>query len=148
MTFSDLGPIIGVLGFLLALSGFIRTEQVRRLAITADVWKKLEDAEKRLSIMELRLNPLFSVMDSRLAAMFHQPCAEAWYTDQLIERYGLDPERLTDDEIQALISHVDKWYERTKDSRQDRERFEALAASVFSAFLQARLAIRHLNGDS
>jgi hypothetical protein len=113
MTFSELGPIIGVLGFLLAVSGFIRTEQVRRLAAASDVGKKLEETEKRLSILEIQLAPLFTVMNNRVASMFHQDSPstpDAMRLDRLIERFQSDSHplrpRLSDRDIDEMITLI------------------------------------------
>jgi len=117
MPIVDVAPWVGLAGLALATYGAIRTEILRRSAKTDERWKLVESLEQRMTIAELRLQPLFSVMDKRLAAMFHEPEADYWRSDYLIERYQHDPDEyrrsMSDAEIDELIMYFWEWFEQT-----------------------------------
>lgn len=118
MSHTWIAVIIAGLALIQGFVIFLRGEQVRRLGASTE-WrarleKRIEVLESELKILQLRLQPLFTVMDQRLAMMFHQPHPHARELDALLERFDADASALkwsiTEDELDRLSTLVDREY--------------------------------------
>jgi hypothetical protein len=97
--------------------GAIRNEQLRKRGVDAAFVKRFETLEGEVTILKLRLQPLFTVMDQRLAMMFHQPHPESAEFDRLLERYHADHDLLRRSlsirEIDRMKHHTFRWMNQT-----------------------------------
>jgi hypothetical protein len=111
----------------------------------ATLRQRLDTYHDEFVILKARVGPLLSVLDSRLAAMFHQR-TNSWGLDDLIERYRDDPsdtkERITDEELDRLIYHMEQWYARVKKDGPEPNQAEELGSSLWWVLMQSIRDVR------
>lgn len=123
-----------------ALRQYIDTqEQVSR--------QRMEVHHEEIVILKARIGPLLTVMDSRLASMFHQASNE-FGLDRLIEKYEADrtdtKESITEAELNTLIFHMHQWYERVKKDGPTPNQSEELASSLWWVLLRGLRDVRRI----
>ena len=123
--------------------GAIRTELLRKQTNSAEQQKEFQKLKNEVEILKVRLDPLLSMMNKRLADMFHES-DDRYRLDTLIEKYRVDPDRLTDDELNRLIRGVYTTYERVKRGGRDEDSAKALAATLYLALLDGQRNLRRL----
>jgi len=132
---------VAPLGVSVALYVAIRTEMVRLQGRTKDSQQAFSALKNEVELLKLRLNPLLTVMDKRLADMFHQD-TDAEGLDAHIEKYRRDPDSLTDAELVELTAGIRAIYERAKRGSRREDFSEALAATLYLAMLDGRRHVR------
>jgi hypothetical protein len=146
MTISELSPV-AVLALTLACWGAFRTEQLRRQGLNNALQQQVDGLRSEVTVLQLRLNPLFSQMDVRLAAMFHQPHPSAARLDRLIECYQTDAtdplrHRLSDRDLQELIDGIYQWSVHTDKDGPSANPEEHFRANFFLAQLDGLRDVR------
>lgn len=138
MTLGDAGTVVAIGALTLGVINAFIAARLRKHGTDAAFLKRYEALEGEVTILKLRLQPLFTVMDQRLAMMFHQPEATAWAADQLIERYHANPDDLTLEELEVLHAYITRWYERTQPRATEENLTYAMLAAVESALVEGR----------
>lgn len=120
----------------------------QRIEAEATAWRqRMEIQHEEFVILKARIGPLLTVLDTRLAAMFHHD-ADEFGLDGLIERYEADPtdtkSSITEEELTRLIRHMHMWYERVKKDGPAPNQSEELASSLWWVLLRGLRDVRQI----
>jgi hypothetical protein len=125
-----------------------RTHDAQLKALAERVLR-LEQFHDDFLMLKARLSPILTVMDSRLAEMFHRE-HDPYQLDRLIEKYTADPTELksslTDAELHAMTQAFYRWYRHVRKDGPEPNPSEELALTLKLALLdglrEARLVAR------